>query len=1129
MSIFLTGSTGFVGNGILHYLEYKLYQGTIYLLIRDKKEFLAIDRFNKIKSEFKKLNLEIVKCGLDEIQHLKLNYKIDYIINCAASIEFDLELKEAICQNVDGLRNLIEFGKKNVIKKFIHISTAYVSDPSEELIKEEFINLDKLGDITKLYEQIKSNNITFDEIKKKKFFPNTYTFTKCLAEKFIQKEIEHNLFHNLTNLNQIQYNIIRPSIVTSAIQIPFNGWFKGYAAALGYYALLQTQMVNYIICDQKTQINCVPIDYVCAIIYDEINEQNLLNNKYIKHATSPFENFDIKTEMYLLSLYYDINVYITNAKSFYTTYLKYKILIILLFKILFCWILSFIYPLANKNLKKLQTLYKIIANLDSTFNHFRTNTYNFDKSNVGINYEFPSYCKSMNEYFIQMQNSIRSNLNISNSILDIGYVGIIKNIWSKYTASFELCYMSILSVIVKFFISSYYKNISIEFNNIATIQKLLNQFKPTIIVANHQSHFDSFILKYLFLVHPSLKILNPYIIATDEFKSLPFSKLIDLTKIKYISRTNFDKDDFKNFVSNLKSTDNILFFPEGSRSRDKTIQNFKSGIFKILNENLDYNILPISIAYSKFPESDLFKKSILNDTKLDFYDIRTLVKNMFSFIFTKPKENCYIMIDKLVNSTVGINKISTIINYNHNTLLNKHYSTLNINSTNDSLINYFFNNIQYIRYAENPYKLIDLHKYLLKTDINFDLNHLNKNIQIDYKKIFYPIEHDLYILHNMNNHFDKTDLMLGKYSMNLYDNIIKDNRIDLIRKPFTDNQCSEHKFVLITGGTGLIGTNLIDKLIKNTKSSKYIILSRNIKTNKIIKIDNNEFHLMYGDLSDYTSILDYDLKLFQLDRIYHLGDIVSHSNDSKEINIMNDTNMNGIHNINKYMKFNKDCHLIYLSTSGCVVDDKTDMVNFDSNTYIQTYIQTYSKEMNQFPYYKSKIDAEKFIIEMAITNKYKIDIFRPSMIKGDLKSTILDNFELSDLISKQKIDIFKKIESGKLYICTESYVNAIMVDELIDCMIKVTELKNSNMINIYNLTGHDYKLSDIFKHYNKKYLYIHVYLRNIIIFVLGFFKSKSLYNYAKMSKYRWGLNITKAKNELNFNPKNILEANMVGN
>lgn len=1118
MSILLTGSTGFVGHGILHYLEYKSYPDTIYLLIRDKRGILAIDRFNKIKSDFGKLNLKIIQSELDQIQYFVLDSDLKYIINCAASIEFDLELKEAVVQNIDGLRNLIEFGKKKSIKKFIHISTAYVSDPSEELIKEEFINLDKLGDIDKLYKQIKSNNITFDEIKKKKFFPNTYTFTKCLAEKFIQKEIEHNLLDNLTNSNYIQYNIIRPSIITSAINIPFNGWFKGYAAALGYYALIQTQMVNYII-TQNTILNIVPIDYVCEIIYDEINEQNLLNNKYIKHATSPFENFNLHTEILLVSLYYDINLYITNAKSFYTTYLKYKILIILLFKIFFCWILSFIYPLANKNLKKLQALYKIIANLDSTFYHFKTNTYNFDKSNVGINYDFPSYCKSLNEYYIQMQNSIRSNLNISNSILDIGYVGIIRNIWSKYTASLELCYMSILSVIVKFFISSYYKNISIEFTNAKTIPKLLNQYKPTIIVANHQSHFDSFILKYLFLVHPSLKILNPYIIATDEFKSLPFSKLIDLTKIKYISRTNFDKDDFKNFVSNLKPTDNILFFPEGSRSRDKTIHDFKSGIFKILNENLDYNILPISIAYSKFPESDLFKKSILNDTKLNFFDVKTLIKNILEFIFTKPKENCYIMIDKLVNSTVGINKISTIINYNHNALLNKYYSTLNINLNNDSLIDYFFNNIQYISLAENPYKLLDLHKYLLKTDINFDLNHSNKSIQINYEKLFYPIEHDLYILHNMKNRLDKTDLMLGKYSMNLYDNIIRDNRTDLIRKLFTDN-----KFVLITGGTGLIGTNLIDKLIKNTKSSKYIILSRNIKTNKIIKLNDNEFHLMYGDLSDYTSILDYDLKLFQLDKIYHLGAIVTHSNDSNEINKMNDTNMNGIHNINKYMKFNKDCHLIYLSTSGCVTNDKSDTVNFDANTYIQTY----SKEMNQFPYYKSKIDAEKFIIDMAIINNYKIDIFRPSIIKGDLNSTILDNFELSDLIPKHKNNVFENIKSGKIFMCNDTYVNAIMIDELIDCMIKVTELKNSNMINIYNLTGHDYKLSDIFKHYNKKYLYIHVHLLNIIIFVLSFFKSKSLYNYAKMSKYRWSLNITKAKNELNFNPKNILEDNMIG-
>jgi len=37
MSLFITGSTGFLGTGLLHLLEKKKYKNPIYLLIREKK------------------------------------------------------------------------------------------------------------------------------------------------------------------------------------------------------------------------------------------------------------------------------------------------------------------------------------------------------------------------------------------------------------------------------------------------------------------------------------------------------------------------------------------------------------------------------------------------------------------------------------------------------------------------------------------------------------------------------------------------------------------------------------------------------------------------------------------------------------------------------------------------------------------------------------------------------------------------------------------------------------------------------------------------------------------------------------------------------------------------------------
>ena len=40
--------------------------------------------------------------------------------------------------------------------------------------------------------QIYGDNFEYNEILNNKYFPNTYCFTKCLAEKFIEQEEKNN-------------------------------------------------------------------------------------------------------------------------------------------------------------------------------------------------------------------------------------------------------------------------------------------------------------------------------------------------------------------------------------------------------------------------------------------------------------------------------------------------------------------------------------------------------------------------------------------------------------------------------------------------------------------------------------------------------------------------------------------------------------------------------------------------------------------------------------------------------------------------------------------------------------------------------------------------------------------------
>jgi nucleoside-diphosphate-sugar epimerase len=375
MSLLITGSTGFLGSGLLYFLQSKKYSGLIHLLIR-KNDKTALERFNSIKKEFTLLRLNLIEEDLLQISSITLT--VDYIINCAASIDFSLELQQATIQNVDGLIELIKFAKKNNIKKFIHISTAYVVEHGK-IAKEKFTNLKVFGNINKFYLKIKSNQITFADILTKKFFPNTYCFTKCLAEKIIEKEIKKN---------DIIFSIIRPSIITNAETIPYPGWFKGYSAAIGLHKLIHSNLLNVLICNKNTLLDYIPVDHVASQIYNSLE----LENHNIKFVTSYFRPSLSDTLLYS-TIFNNIKI-IYEPQITYYLYKYYnllKITICILYYYLLSWINEkYIYK-KNKFIK----IFHIVNSIQKKFNHFLHNTYYFNTTKTNTNVD---YYRTMNIY-----------------------------------------------------------------------------------------------------------------------------------------------------------------------------------------------------------------------------------------------------------------------------------------------------------------------------------------------------------------------------------------------------------------------------------------------------------------------------------------------------------------------------------------------------------------------------------------------------------------------------------------------------------------------------------------------------------------------------------------------------------
>lgn len=111
-------------------------------------------------------------------------------------------------------------------------------------------------------------------------WPNTYTYTKALAEDMVRR-----------NSAGLPVGVFRPAIVTSSAKEPLVGWIDNLYGPTGVVAGAGTGVLRTMHCDKNINANIVPVDYcVNALIaaawdvyhhYKELQcpgAQTLLNN-----------------------------------------------------------------------------------------------------------------------------------------------------------------------------------------------------------------------------------------------------------------------------------------------------------------------------------------------------------------------------------------------------------------------------------------------------------------------------------------------------------------------------------------------------------------------------------------------------------------------------------------------------------------------------------------------------------------------------------------------------------------------------------------------------------------------------------------------------------------------------------
>ncbi|XP_025263366.1 fatty acyl-CoA reductase 1-like [Camponotus floridanus] len=274
-SIFLTGATGLIGKV---YIE-KILRSCpdvreIFILMRPKKgininerleKMLSVPLFDKLREKqslnFKKLipvfgDISQENFNLSVVDRQMLIERVTIIIHNAASVKFNDSLKYAILSNTRSTRDICILAEniKNLIA-LVYVGTAYTHLDNPFIEEKVYPPIANWRKMIKVAELLDEHNLNIFTAKCLDYIPNTYLFSKNLAESVI---------HEYSS--SLPCAIVRPSIVTSSLKDPIPGWVDNFNGPMGLCAFGAKGLLRVLYASKCTSQNDIPIDTVINTI-----------------------------------------------------------------------------------------------------------------------------------------------------------------------------------------------------------------------------------------------------------------------------------------------------------------------------------------------------------------------------------------------------------------------------------------------------------------------------------------------------------------------------------------------------------------------------------------------------------------------------------------------------------------------------------------------------------------------------------------------------------------------------------------------------------------------------------------------------------------------------------------------